>query len=270
MVVGLRATQFNAVHKTGRLYDRWEKSHRSPPKSKEDRWTVPGTKKQIGSGWWRVGLFEQHIHKNEESANNCEHVKNRREEEREKALVTWRSDLSGLGTGWSFKENWTSSAVLASSLLTALLAGSDLLTQLLGTRSKEALALAAVSGALGALLIGVGPLILKAVGHRVEKPTVGGMLTASGLATVGVLGQVFVLARLGVDLFGTLLDVITITGALLLSSLTIVYAARAMEFNIAVGFTPPPPQKGEDAAEAAAPADSRDGRLRQQRQSALI
>lgn len=152
--------------------------------------------------------------------------------------VCWTCELPELGTGWSFKENWAANATFASSLLAALLVGSDLLTELLGDGAKSALSLMAVGGAVAALLVGIGPPVLKAVGRKVETPTVGGMLAASGLATVGGFGQILLLTRVAADLAGVVGGFSIGVGGVALMLLTLVYALRAMEFNVVNGLPP--------------------------------
>ena len=68
--------------------------------------------------------------------------------------------LVGLGTDWSFKDNWVSSVTVGSGVLVGLLAASNILKAVLGAEPQAALALLAVVGAVAAVLVGIGPLFV--------------------------------------------------------------------------------------------------------------
>jgi hypothetical protein len=240
-----RLAQFNAAHGTSKFWLGMTKADGATKRC------TPNHKEWL---WWKSGLFENH----QPWLGGSEKAKCTREtcpylyvpprhgdqpsggEGRQGDIVGWRKELPGLGTSWSFKDAWVANATLASSLLVTLLAGSDLLNNLLGDKGKALLTLLAVSSALAALLVGIGPLILKAVGRKVEMPTVGGMFLAAGLSMVGVLGQIgLVTWEVSRLLSPGPMVVVWLAGAMT-AGLALTYAGRAMEFNLCIGLPEPP------------------------------
>jgi hypothetical protein len=249
-VVRCRLAQFNAVHGTSKF---------RLGMTKADEKTNQCTPKHGKWPWWKSGLFENHQpwpdggEKAKCTWKTCPYLyvwprpeapgsdeMKKWEKERKDHLVDWRKELPGLGTSWSFKDAWVANATLASSLLVTLLAGSDLLDNLLGDKGKALLTLLAVSGALAALLVGIGPLILKAVGRKVEMPTVGGMFLAAGLSMVGVLGQIGLVTWEVSWLVSPLPRVVVWLAGVMTAGLALTYAVRAMEFNLCIGLPKPP------------------------------
>jgi len=278
-VVRCRLAQFNAAHGTSKKFrfgmtKADEKTNLYTPKHKERL-------------RWKSGLFEDHQpwldgkEKAKCSRGKCpyldvppchgerppdgegaEEVK-KRQEGRPGDIVGWRTELPGLGTSWSFKDAWVANATLASSLLVTLLAGSDLLDNLLGDNAKALLTLLAVSGALAALLVGIGPLILKAIGRKVEMPTVGGMFLAAGLSMVGVLGQIGLVTWEVSWLVSPRLRVFVWLAGAMTAGLALTYAGRAMEFNLVTGLPKPPvsPRVEDVVKESVAALTSKVGAL---------
>ena len=115
-----------------------------------------------------------------------------------------------------------------------------MLKNLLGDKGKALLTLLAVSGALAAFFVGIGPLILKAVGRKVEMPTVGGMFLAAGLSMVGVLGQIGLVTWEVSGLVSPLPRVFIWLIGVMAGVLAFTYAVRAMEFNLCIGLPKPP------------------------------
>ncbi len=245
-VVRCRLAQFNAAHGTSEFRLGMTKVGKCTPKRKERL-------------WWKSGLFENHqpwpggSEKAKCTWKTCHYLyvwprpeapgsdkMKEWEKGRKDHLIDWRKELPGLGTSWSFKDAWVANATLASSLLVTLLAGSDLLDNLLGDKGKALLTLLAVSGALAALLVGIGPLILKAVGRKVEMPTVGGMFLAAGLSMVGVLGQIGLVTWEVSGLVSPLPGIFIWLAGLVTAGLAFTYAVRAMEFNLCIGLPEPP------------------------------
>ena len=250
-VVRCRLAQFNAAHRTSKFWLGMTKADKCTPTHEERL-------------WWKSGLFENHqpwpggSEKAKCTWKTCPYlyvwprpgatgngkINNDKMKEWEKGrkdhLVDWRKELPGLGTSWSFKDAWVTNATLASSLLVTLLAGSDLLNNLLGDKGKALLTLLAVSSALAALLVGIGPLILKAVGRKVEMPTVGGMFLAAGLSMVGILGQIGLVTWEVSWLVSPLPRVVVLLAGAMTAGLAFTYAVRAMEFNLCIGLPKPP------------------------------
>jgi hypothetical protein len=254
-----RLAQFNAAHGTSKKIP----LGMTKADKKTTNLCTPKHKERL---WWKSGLFENHQPWPDDSdkakctketcfylydsprpgGGDTEKMKEW-EKGRKGHFVDWREDLPGLGTSWSFKDAWVANATLASSLLVALLAGSDLLNNQLGDKGKALLTLLAVSSALAALLVGIGPLILKAVGRKVEMPTVGGMFLAAGLSMVGVLGQIGLVTWEVSWLLSPLPRVVVWLVGAMTAGLAVTYAVRAMEFNLCIGLPEPPiPPRVED------------------------
>jgi hypothetical protein len=101
----------------------------------------------------------------------------------------WSKPIAGLGTDWSFKDSWAGNITIGSTVIIALLAASNILEAILGTKPEAALGLLAVAGGIASLLVGLGPLVVKSIGKDTQTPTVGGAVLAAGITLVGVLGQ---------------------------------------------------------------------------------
>ena len=102
---------------------------------------------------------------------------------------TWSKVIPGLGTDWSFKDNWAGNITIGSTVLIALFAASNILEAILGAKPEAALGLLAVAGGIASLLVGLGPLVVKSIGDDLQTPTVGGAVLAASITLIGVLGQ---------------------------------------------------------------------------------
>ena len=152
--------------------------------------------------------------------------------------------LVGLGTDWSFKDNWVSSVSVGSGVLVALLATSNVLEAVLGTKPEAALGLMAVAGALGAVFVGIGPLFVKVIGKDLAVPTVLGTLVAAFVTLFGTLGQVSVMTAQGWYLADRRIGVqvaVVVVGTLV-TGVVVWYAIAALRSyaKTALGFKAPP------------------------------
>jgi hypothetical protein len=111
-----------------------------------------------------------------------------------------KTPLPYLGTSWSFKDNWVGNVTVGSAALVALLASSDVLTAILGSKPEAALSLLVVASALAAVFVAIGPLLVKAIGDDSAVPTVAGMLAAGFVTLTGTLGQVTAVTWQGIEL----------------------------------------------------------------------
>jgi len=112
----------------------------------------------------------------------------------EEHKIGLRTELKGLSTDWSFKDNWVSNITLGSAAIVTLLGTSGVLKAILGSEPEAVLGLLAVAGAIAALLVAIGPLILKMIGKRAGTPTIWGMLLA---ATVTLSATMFLIVAVG-------------------------------------------------------------------------
>jgi len=136
--------------------------------------------------------------------------------------------LEGLGTDWSFTDNWVNSVTAGSGLLVALLASSNLLEAILGDEPKAALALIAVTGAIAAALVGISPILVKLFGEDVAVPTIAGTLLAALVTLIGSLGQITVVTWQTQDLVtGWVPYVISLVGVLV-GAIVLGYAVRTL------------------------------------------
>lgn len=100
------------------------------------------------------------------------------------------SELRGLGTDWSLKDNWIGNVTVGATVLVALLASSSTFGDVVGPSAKPALTAMAVAAAVASVFVGLGPLIVKSVGSDLSYTTVGGMLGAALFTLFGTLGQI--------------------------------------------------------------------------------
>lgn len=102
------------------------------------------------------------------------------------------TQLAGLGPNWSLKDNWIGNVTVTAAALVGLLAASNVLQAVLGSQPEAALGVIAVGGALSAVFVGLGPLIVKMIGKDLSVPTAGGMLFAALVTLFGAMGQIVV------------------------------------------------------------------------------
>ncbi len=100
------------------------------------------------------------------------------------------TELTALGTNWSFKDNWVSNVTVGATALVTLLASSNTFGTVFGAAGTNALTAMAVAAGLSAVCVGVGPLIVKTVGSDLAYTTACGMLLAAFVTLVGTLGQI--------------------------------------------------------------------------------
>jgi hypothetical protein len=113
------------------------------------------------------------------------------------------TQLAGLGPNWSLKDNWIGNVTLTAAALVGLLAASNVLQAVLGSQPEAALGVIAVGGALSAVFVGLGPLIVKMIGKDLSVPTAGGMLFAALVTLFGSMGQIVVVTWQGWELATT-------------------------------------------------------------------
>lgn len=119
--------------------------------------------------------------------------------------------LKGFSSDWSFKDNWVSSISLAAAVFTGVFTGTDALKGVVGDAPTTTLSAIAIAAALSAGLVGSGPIFLTIFKRRwlddmgaAKYNTVGGVLAASFVVMVGVIGLVLTIA-LAVRTVGVLL-----------------------------------------------------------------
>jgi hypothetical protein len=163
----------------------------------------------------------------------------------------WSRVITGLSTDWSFKDNWAGNITIGSTVLIGLLAASNVLEAILGTKPEAALGLLAVAGAIASLLVGLGPLVIKGIGRDLQEPTVGGALLAAGITLVGVLGQSAAAAIQAWKLTSQVLPRVLIAALTALVAIFVFkYAIASINDWIEKAINPPP-EKESPQVEAA-------------------
>lgn len=149
--------------------------------------------------------------------------------------LTMGTALVGLGTDWSFADNWVSSVTVGSGVLVGLLAA----TKAVGT-NVHALAVLAVSGAVAAVLVAIGPLFLKVIGSDVNVPTIGGTLVAAVVTLAGTIGEIIAMTwqvqNLAKNSGAHALVLIGVATGLVIY----VYAVRTLWYYLSSGAIAPP------------------------------
>lgn len=180
----------------------------------------------------------------------------KKEKEAKHVKLGPRTPLASLGTDWSFKDNWVGNVTIGSAALVALLAASNVLKAVLGAEPEAALGLLAVGGALAAVFVAIGPLLIKVIGADVAVPTIGGMLAAAFVTLVGTLGQITAVTWQGAELTtGRVHWGVIVIGAAI-GSVVWLYAIRALWAYAHSGAESPPKSESETmkAAEKVAAA----------------
>jgi hypothetical protein len=138
------------------------------------------------------------------------------------------TELKHLGTDWSFKDNWVGNVTIGSAALVALLAASDVLEAVLGEKPEAALGLLAVTGALAAVFVAIGPLLIKMIGKDMAVPTIGGMVLAAFVSLLGVIGQIAAVTWQGAELTSGGVELGVILLGLAIGGVVTIYAGKAL------------------------------------------
>ena len=143
--------------------------------------------------------------------------------------IGWSSELDQLGSTWSFKDSWISNVTLGASALVLLLAASDILEAVLGEKPKGALGIIAVAAGLSAFLVGLGPLLVKAIGRKTSVPTVLGVTAAGAVVAAGSLFQISAITLQGKRLTDhNVVEGLVLIAGLLTTAAVLFYAARSL------------------------------------------
>ena len=155
--------------------------------------------------------------------------------------ITWGANLPGLGTNWAFKDSWASNITLVTAALLGVIAASDVLKPVLGDETDAVVALFAVVAGIAAVLVALGPLILKAFGSDVGIPTVGGTITAATVVIAGSLFQITALVLQADRLVGpTWVSTLIFAGGTIIVVVVALYAIRSVRGLIAGNLVKPP------------------------------
>lgn len=157
--------------------------------------------------------------------------------------------LYGLSSSWTFSESWASNVTVASTALLAVLASTDVVPVALGDdQAESALAIVLVASAISAGLVGLAPLVLKAL------VTADGYFHAAGLSIAALLTLTGVGIEIGVAsanadrLFGGDTPYIVITG-LVVAAVAATYGFRSLHDLLKRTETvPDPPSETLQAA----------------------
>ena len=110
--------------------------------------------------------------------------------DREDVRLHLGDELSGLPDGWKFKESWATNVGAVSAAFVAVFGGTnDAIKALVGDGGETLPGRLLIIAGISALLIGIAPLVLQAIGPKGEATTLG-VLVAAWLTTGAVAGQV--------------------------------------------------------------------------------
>jgi hypothetical protein len=145
--------------------------------------------------------------------------------------------LEHLEKTWSFSESWVSNVTVIGGLLSGIFGSSEVITALLGTETKSAVALAAVGAAAAVFFTASGPVIVAATRSKVGNDvTAGGLLAGATVTLAGAAGELWVLYRSGahLDLGGWQHRIIVL--AILAEALLGLYAVRSLLATLRLGL----------------------------------
>jgi hypothetical protein len=117
--------------------------------------------------------------------------------------------LDGLGSTWSFKDNWVTNVTAVGALLTGIFGTSSVVKAFLGEEAEASIALATVGGAIALAFVAAGPIVLlatksyKNVGDppkRGDAFTVFGLLLGAATVLASAFGQLWVVRATGANL----------------------------------------------------------------------
>ncbi|MFA5885070.1 MAG: hypothetical protein WDA60_14560 [Acidimicrobiia bacterium] len=166
--------------------------------------------------------------------------------------IGWSTNLDGLTTGWSFKDNWVSNVTVGAAAVAAILAATDVLNAVLGKDEATAVVgLVTVVAAITLVLVLLGPLVLKAFGDDVNTPTIGGTVVAAGVVLAGTFFQIAALTAQGATLVEDDWTRLAIAaGGIVIAVVVMLYAARSVPQIIDDATTPkgPGPASPEERA----------------------
>jgi hypothetical protein len=117
--------------------------------------------------------------------------------------------LDGLGSTWSFKDNWVTNVTTVGALLTGIFGTSSVVKAFLGEEAEASIALATVGGAIALAFVAAGPIVLlatksyKDVGEppkRGDAFTVFGLLLSAATVLASAFGQLWVVRATGANL----------------------------------------------------------------------
>lgn len=184
---------------------------------------------------------------------------------------SWHDTLPGIEEDWSFSSSWSTNITAAAAVVTGVLGASSVLEKILGEDNKNGVAVAVVSAAITAGLVGAAPLVLTMLKRdytppakpgakkKEEKPklptkvfTVDGVILSSGIVVAASLGQLVVLAA-ELDQADTLNSLVVWIGTAVASCLLVRYAWVTIPYTMLKGREDPDaePKPDSDAVAAA-------------------
>lgn len=164
-------------------------------------------------------------------------IHNRRPEGKDRTEIGWGTELKGLGTDWSFKDNWLGSITVVAGALVTLLGTSGVLKAVLGSEPEAALSVIIVSGALAAVFVAIGPVLVKLIGKSLAVPTAGGTIVAAVVTLFGAMSEISTVTwqgRLLASSWDALPVVVTALGVGV-GSVVLWYAVKALWEYLAAG-----------------------------------
>jgi hypothetical protein len=185
---------------------------------------------------------------------------------REKSPIDLRTELRSKMTDWDFKDNWVNTLTLGAAALIALFTSASFVGAVAGTAepfSKEKPpAEFLVAAAFAAVLAGLSPLLVKGIGKKLNRPTVGGTLAAAAVTIVALFGEICAVAWRGSELINVkswawwLIPIIAGLGGVVVFW----YAYTVLKKYILEAHDPAPsePSDAEKAAQIVALAASRE------------
>jgi hypothetical protein len=146
------------------------------------------------------------------------------------------SELKGLGTNWDLKDNWITNVTAGATALVLLLASANTFGDVIGPAAEPALTAMAVAGAVAAVFIALGPLIVKAVGSDLSYTSVGGMLAAASTTLFGTLGQIAAITWLvEASVSGAALEIGVAAMGIFVGAVVLFYAGQSLWYYVKTG-----------------------------------
>jgi hypothetical protein len=121
--------------------------------------------------------------------------------------VRWRNsqgqvdllkELTGLGTGWSFRDQWAGNLTWIGTLLAGFFANSSILDSI-GVNADNVIAVVLVASTIASCLVGAGPLLIAATARN-GVVTAFGLLVAATVTLGATAGQLAVVAMASTNL----------------------------------------------------------------------
>lgn len=147
--------------------------------------------------------------------------------------------LPYLDASWSFSDSWLTNITAAAGLLTGVVGSSEVVKALLGVDGDNDLRMATVGAAISLALLALTPLVLGIFQPKTGEITIIGLFLAAAVSVAAAVSEVWVMGRTAESLDVPWLADHSMTLAVVVIVLVLVYSVIAMRSTVSSGLTKP-------------------------------